>query len=288
MRRSSHEPGVGSTMNVVAWAVTAVAVYGAVVGGMYLGQRRLMYFPSETTPSPAQWSVPEMTPVRLRTEDGLDLLAWYKPAAPGRPTLVFFCGNAGHLGYRGGKLRAFLDQGYGALLPAYRGYSGNGGEPHEAGLYADGRAALAFLDGEAVGADRLVLYGESLGSGVAVKLAVEAAEAGTPVAAVVLEAPFTSVPDVAQRRYFFLPARALVLDRFDNASRIGRIAAPLLVFHGERDGVVPVGFGKGLFEAARDPKTLKLYPRAGHNDLYEHGAARDVLAFLDAHLEPGG
>jgi fermentation-respiration switch protein FrsA (DUF1100 family) len=266
--------------------LTSLAVYGVLVGAMYLAQRRLMYLPNTAVPDLARSGVPEMQPVSLETEDGLTLLAWYRPPpAPRRPVLVFFHGNAGHIGYRGYKIRPYLDASFGVLLVEYRGYGGNPGGPTEPGLYADGRAAMDFLDRQGVAPDRLVLYGESLGCGVAVRLASERA-ANRPVGAVVLEAPFTSIAALAQRHYFYLPAYWLVKDRFDIESLIAEIGAPLLVFHGERDAVVPIGFGRALYAAAAEPKEAKWYAGGGHNDLHDNGAARDVIAFVERRLAP--
>ncbi|MFQ5984928.1 MAG: alpha/beta hydrolase [Alphaproteobacteria bacterium] len=259
--------------------ILAVASYGLIVGSLYLAQRRLLYFPDRSQPDLARSGVPEMEEVRLATDDGLELLAWYRPAEQGRPTLVFFHGNAGHIGDRGGKVRPYLDAGLGVLLVSWRGYGGNPGRPTEEGLYADGRAALGFLDAAGVPAWRVVLYGESLGGGVAVRMAAE-----REVGALVLEAPFTSVADVAARHYWYLPARRLLRDRFDAAARIARVRAPILVLHGERDAVVPVALGRALFAKAPEPKEARFYPEAGHNDLHHSGVAKAVLDFLTRHL----
>lgn len=218
-----------------------------------------------------------MRPVTLQTEDGLALLAWWAPPrAPDRPVIVFFHGNAGHIGYRGPKLRIFLDRGYGVLIPAWRGYSGNPGKPHEAGLYADGRAALRFLDEQEIPDAQRVFYGESLGAAVAVELA-----AGGAGGAMVLEAPFTALPEVAAAHYPIFPARRLVKDRFDSAAKIGRVRIPMLVVHGERDAVVPVRFGRALLAAANEPKEGAFIANAGHNDLYRFGVSGRVIGFID-------
>ena len=175
----------------------------------------------------------------MTTADGLSLFSWYLPPRAGRPVIAHFHGNGGHIGYRAERLRRFAGEGYGVLLAEYRGYAGNPGTPCEAGLYADAEAALAFLVAQKIAPSQLVLWGELLGSGVAIYLAAQ-----RPVAGVILEAPFTSVAAAAQHHYAFLPAVALVRDRFDSLSRIGRIGAPLLVMHGERDMIVPVRHGR--------------------------------------------
>jgi hypothetical protein len=159
-------------------------------------------------------------------------------------------------------------------MAEYRGYGGNPGTPTERGLVADGAAALDFLDGEGIAANRLVIYGESLGSGVAVLLAAQ-----REVAGLILEAPFTSVADVAQHHYSFMPASALVRDRFDSLARIGQVRAPILVLHGERDRVVPLRFGRALFDAAPEPKELWLAREAGHEDLARYGALERSATF---------
>ncbi|MEE8202279.1 MAG: alpha/beta hydrolase [Alphaproteobacteria bacterium] len=268
---------IAPLLRFFAFAITG---YAALVGALYLGQRRMMYFPDASVPSPAMWGVPEMQPVALDTADGLRLLAWYRAAAEGRPTLVYLHGNAGHIGYRGEKVRAYLDAGYGVLLLSWRGYGGNPGSPSEDGLYHDGRAALAFLAGEAVPPARVVLYGESLGGGVAVQMASE-----QRVGALVLEAPFTSLADVAARHYWYVPARRLVRDRFESIAKIARIGAPLFIFHGEEDRIIPVALARQLFAAAAEPKEARYFPAAGHNDLYDHGAAQAVLDFLGRTFE---
>ncbi|MCG8695821.1 MAG: alpha/beta hydrolase [Minwuiales bacterium] len=261
--------------SVIRLVVIAAVGYLVILCLMFAFQRSLLYLPGKTLPGPAMAGVPDMTPVTLNTADGLALTAWYKAPPPGRPVIVLFHGNAGTIAHRGFKARFLIDSGHGMLLAPYRGYGGNPGKPTEEGLYADGRAALAFLAEQGIAADQLVLFGESLGGGVAVQLATE-----TDIAALILEAPFTSVPDVAAAHYFYLPVRPLAKDRFESIDKIGKVRAPILVFQGEDDEVVPVRFGKALFEAAPEPKQSVFLPNARHNDLYNHGAADVVLRFL--------
>ena len=254
------------------WRHAAPASLGAL-------QRALTYYPDHTRPTPAEAGVPELAPVVLETEDGLLLLAWHAPPrADGAPSLIYFHGNAGHIGMRGFKVRAYLNAGLGVLLTTWRGYSGNPGTPTEEGLYADGRAARAFLRALGTGDERQILYGESLGTGVAVHLAREAAPA-----ALVLEAPYSSIADIATGRIPLLPVRPLIVDRFDSAAKIGKVAAPLLIVHGERDRTIPVRLARKLHKRARKPKEAVFIPEADHADLTEFGLAAIVLEFLARH-----
>lgn len=258
------------------------ALYLLVAIGLYLGQRRVLYLPDNNTPEPARAGVQEMERVSLATEDGLSLTAWWRPpATPDRPTLIHFHGNGGHIGHRGLKMRPYLDAGFGLLMVEYRGYGGNPGRPTEQGLYRDGRAAVAFAEDAGIPRHHLVLYGESLGSGIAVQLASEGR-----TAAVILESPYTSMAAAAAHHYPWLPARTLIHDRYDSLSKIARIHAPLLILHGERDRVVPVGMAHELMDAAAEPKEAAYFPEAGHEDVYRHGGAEAVLAFL-GRLDPG-
>lgn len=218
-----------------------------------------------------------MEAVTLLSEPDLELTHLYRPPrAPDGPVVVVFHGNAGHAGYRVAKFHALLDAGFGVFFAEYRGYGGNPGSPDEAGLTADGRAVMAHIRSEGIDPARIVLYGESLGNGVAVKMAAE-----HPVAGLVLEAPYTSMADVAQAHYWYLPARWLVLDDWDIAGRIGEVGAPVLVVQGEADRVIPVRFGKQVFELAPEPKAALFHPRAGHNNLYRYPeVAETVIAFV--------
>lgn len=255
-----------------------VAGYLAVVGGIYVFQRNMLYVPSGTTPSPLASGVPEMDVVKLTTADGLELSSWYRPAGGDRPTIVYFHGNAGHIGNRGTRVRPYLDAGWGILLVSYRGYGGNPGSPDEEGLYRDGRAAMAFLAAAEVPPERTVIYGESLGTGVAVHIAAEQARASRPVGALVLEAPLSSATDVAAYHYPWAPVRWLMKDRFDSKAKIAAVATPVFIYHGERDTVVPIRFGRALFDAALDPKESLWIPDAGHSGL---DADQAVIDFLD-------
>jgi fermentation-respiration switch protein FrsA (DUF1100 family) len=256
-----------------------LVAYAALLGGLFFFQRQLLYFPDKTRPGLAGLEQLGVREVVLSTEDGLSLLSWYLPGRPGRPVILYFHGNGGHIGHRVERMLRFAREGYGVLMPEYRGYGSNPGTPTETGFNADARAALGFLGREGVAPNRLVLYGESLGSGVAVELATR-----HQVAGLILEAPFTSVAEVAQCHFPYVPAARLVIDRFDSRSRIGRVRAPILVLHGESDRVVPVRFGRALFDAAPEPKEGWFVPQAGHEDLARYGGLDIVVAFIERRL----
>jgi len=265
---------------LIVLLVAATGGYGVIVATMYLAQRRLMYPAPPHTADPPEAGVPEMVEVWVRTADGLDLRGWHRAAPSGGPTLVYLHGNAGSLAVCAEKLRPYLDAGLGVLMLAWRGYSGNPGRPYEAGLYADGRAALDLLAGAGVVAGDVVLYGESLGTGIAVHLARERAQAGTPVRALVLEASYASMAEAAQANYPWLPARWLVRDRYDSLAKIAAVGTPTLILHGERDAVVPVGHARLLHAAAPDPRRLLTFANHGHADFDPQSLAAEVLSFL--------
>ena len=261
--------------------LTIAGVYITLVAVLYLLQRSMLFHPDPPRPEPADFGVGEMQAVTLDTEDGLRLLAWWSPPADETlPVLLFFHGNAGHIGYRGEKLRPYLDRRWGALLVAWRGYSGNPGQPSEPGLYADGRAALAFLIDRGFPPSRQIAYGDSLGAAVVVELARK-----NRFGAVVLEAPFTSVADIAQAIYPFIPVRPMVRDKFASIEQISEIHSPLMVIHGEADSVIPVSHGHRLYNAANEPKIRYIVPGAGHNDLQKFGLGNKVITFVESYME---
>ncbi|MGE0258129.1 MAG: alpha/beta hydrolase [Alphaproteobacteria bacterium] len=261
-------------------AGVAAAGYFAVVAGLYFYQRQLLYHPDRARPRLGPLAELGVREIAVPTADGLSLLAWYLPAAGGnRPVVVYFHGNAGHIGHRAERLERFAREGYGVLLLEYRGYGGNPGEPREAGLFEDAAAALRFLEAHGVRGSRLALYGESLGTGVAVGVA-----ARSDVGAVVLESPYTSIAAAAQFHYPFVPAARLVSDRYDSLSRIGRVRAPILMLHGARDDIIPPSHGEALFAAAPEPKEQWIAPLAGHADLVRFGALDAAVDFIERHI----
>ena len=259
------------------WVLFAVGLYFLATALVFFFQRRLMYFPNLERPTPEVSGDPEMKEVSIQTEDNLSLLAWYRPPVKKEmPTLIYFPGNAGHLGMRAYKVKPYLDFGFGVLLTTWRGFSGNSGKPSEEGLYRDGRAALDYVQNNSFHPANLILYGESLGTGVAVHLALE-----QPPVALVLEAPFSSACDVAKIRLPLFPVRSLIFDRFESDKKISSIVAPILIVHGAKDKTIPIRLARKLFTFAKQPKSMHVFNSAGHNDLYHHGMDNIVLKFIN-------
>lgn len=261
--------------------LTLALGYATVVLLLYVFQRNLMYFPGGAPGLPTATLAPEMTVHAIVAGDRTETISWFARPPEGGKIVVFYHGNAGNIGDRDFKARHFIDRGYGVMLVGYRGFGGSAGKPTEAGLYADARAAIAFLQSEGYGPRDLVLYGESMGSGIAVQMAKELAESDTSVSGVILEAPFTSMADAAAFHYPWLPARLLVRDRYDSLAKIGNIDAPLLVIHGDLDRTVPEPLGKQLFSAAIEPKEGIWLGGAGHVNLYDFDLLSPMLDWLD-------
>lgn len=239
----------------------AIASYLIFLVLMYAFQRELLYLPNERYLTPEQMGITNISEVNIKTEDGLELLSWYKKPELGQKTIVFFHGNASNINGRVGLFRKIIRNGYGLLALEYRGYSSNPGEPDEAGLYSDARAAVNFLIKEQKIAEKdLILFGRSLGTGVAVQMATE-----FDTDSLVMISPYDSMPDVAQHLYWYLPAKYLLKDKFDSASKAHLISEPVYIFHGPEDRVVPIENGRKLYSKITSEKTFIELEGVGHH-----------------------
>ena len=257
--------------------------YLVAVASLWAFQRALIYSPDRVdyVPPSHYEMLAGVQEIGLATSDGVHLKAWYAPAPEDRPTVVMFLGKGGSLRSQRYRVQLFRDAQMGVLLLAYRGYSGNEGEPSEEGLYADARAALDWLEASGVPDRSIALYGASLGSGVATEMAVE-----REYGALVLEAPYTSIVDVAAARFPLVPVDLLMIDRFDSLSRIDAVEEPLLVMHGAADRVVAQRFGRELFDAADAPKTGFWPEDVGHKDIFDRGGFEVARDFIESRVKP--
>src|SRR5687767_4969616 len=252
------------------------AIYLVTTAASYVLQRDLLFHPNSLRMTPRALALPKVAELELPTPDGERLVAWYAPAAEGQPTLFYLHGNAGSLAHRAGRVRLYRSNGYGLFMLAYRGFSGSTGSPSEATIVADALMAYDRLKALGPRDEEIVVYGESLGTAVAVQVAANRRPAG-----LVLESPFSSAVDVGSYLYPLLPVYWLLKDRFESLEHIHKVKAPLLVLHGEDDRIVPARFGRKLFDAAPPPKKAFFFIGATHYTLYEHGAFERVRSFLD-------
>jgi len=262
-------------MVTVKWILIVGALaYCCVLALMYVFQRSLMYFPDPARLAPAAAGFPRAEEVSFKSDDGEPLLAWQVAPHGDKPVVMYFQGNAEGFKPRVGRFSWLTADGTGLLALCYRGYGGSTGRPTEDGLIRDARAAYDFVRKRDPG-KRIILFGESLGTGVAVALAAE-----REVAGIILDAPYTSTAEVGAAAYPFAPVRWLIKDSFHSDERIARVHAPLLILHGERDNIIPVRFGEKLFALGHEPKRIVHFPLGGHVDLDDYGAAKVVKEFL--------
>jgi fermentation-respiration switch protein FrsA (DUF1100 family) len=272
---SGRRPSAGVRLGGFGARLLAVALllYIALVAAFTVFQRQMMYHPDPALVAPNVTGLP-VQEVRLTTADGEHLVAWYLPPLAGKPVILYFDGNGGVLSRQTDRWRAIAHAGVGFLAVGYRGYSGSSGHPTEDGLHEDARTAYAWVAARYSVHD-IVIQGHSLGSGVAVRLAAE-----RPARALILESPFTSTVDVAERWIPLLPVRLFLQDRYMSRDWIGRVHCPVMVVHGDQDGVIDFSFGRQLFALANPPKTFVRMPGGGHDDLVGRGLYDHIWAFL--------
>jgi pimeloyl-ACP methyl ester carboxylesterase len=267
-------------MIMLKWIAAICAVgYLGFAALMYVAQRALMYLPDSTRTAPAAAGFPQAEEVVLDTADGEKVIAWHLPPRGEKPVILYFHGNGGALRDRVPRFQKIAAAGVGLIALSYRGYGGSTGTPTEAGLIADARAAYAFAAAR-YPPQRLALWGESLGTGVAIALATE-----KPVARMILDAPFTAAVDIAAAHYRLLPVRLLMKDQFRSDERVARVKMPVLIMHGDADTVVPIAYGERLFAMIPGDKRFARFPGAGHVDLDSYGGAETALKFLAEPLD---
>ena len=244
---------------------------------LFVFQRSYLYFPDKETIPHHYFDEFNIKEVKHTTDDGLTLAGWFKqPDNSNTNVFLLMHGNAGHVGHRVEKFRKILEAGYGFFFLEYRGYGGNPGKPTEKGLHLDAVSALNFLREQKIPDQKIILYGESLGTGIAVQLATT-----IKAKAIILETPYTSMAEVAQQHYWYLPAKWLVFDRFELLGIIGNIKSPLLILHGEKDKIIDISFGQKVFEVAPQSKEAIFVPHAGHNNLFDFKVDEKILLFLE-------
>ena len=263
-------------MIVLKWIlVIAAIIYVGGVAALFLLQRSFLFpVPARERIAPAAAGLPHVEEHVLTTADGEKIIVWHVPPKPGRPVILYFHGNGDYLAAFFPRFRDLVADGIGIVAPAYRGYSGSTGSPSEQGLLQDAAAAYAFTAARH-GPDRIIAWGFSLGTGVAVAVA-----AGQKIDKLILEAPYSSVADIVALRFPFFPVRLLVRDPFRSDERIALVRVPLLVMHGADDQTIPIQFGEQLFALAHEPKRFVRISGGGHENLQSFGAIETAQRFI--------
>lgn len=254
--------------------IVTAGAYLAFVGLLYVMQRGLMYPGESRHTTPVEAGLPQATEEIVTSADGERIILWHVPPKGEQPVILYFHGNGGALRGRVRRFTALTADGTGLVALSYRGYGGSSGSPSEEGILNDARAAYAFANAR-YPATRIVVWGESLGTGVAVAIAAE-----KELAKVVLEAPYTSTADIAASIYPIVPVRLLMKDQFRSSERIAQVTEPVLVLHGDRDSVIPIEFGRRLFALITSPKRFVELRGAPHEGLDAYGALAEVKKFI--------
>ena len=242
---------------------------------IFIFQRKILFNVSGRPNSPEYYGLSDIQVVSISTYDSVKLLAWFHKPKLNNPILIYFHGNSYDIGERSYRIKRYIDNGWGVLLLSWRGYSGNLGKPTEKNLYIDGKSAVQWIkQNTKYSYNNIVIYGESLGAAVAVELGSRAR-----YKSIILEAPFKSIYHIAKKRYFAYPTKYLILDKFDNLSKIHMIKSPLLIINGKKDEITPYQHGAELYNNAKEPKKYLCIDEAMHNNLYDFNIDKDVINF---------
>ena len=245
---------------------------------VFFFQRNILYHPSVDNYLKDQAVIEptEIEKVKITTKDNIDLIGWfYNKDIEKFKTILFFHGNAGSLENRTYKLNHFKDLNVNFLIIAWRGFSGNKGNPNEMGLYEDAESAIKWLKMKGVNEKNIILYGESLGTGVAVQVAQNQNYAG-----VILESPFTSMVNMGKKYYPFFPVSFLLKDKFESYKKINNIFVPVLIMHGKVDKIVPYDMGKKMYELANEPKFFYSQEYGDHMIEYDEKLLSALKKFI--------
>lgn len=239
-------------------------LYLLAVVAMFTLQRQLQYHATNRGPSPGEAGFRNVEEHLLVASDGIEIVLWHSRAPAGAATILYLHGNGGEMADRPKRFATYQAAGLGVAYLSYRGFGPSKGKITETGLHDDAATAYQWLMDQGIQPARLAVVGESLGTGVAVRLAAD-----HEVGALLLEAPYTSTADIAASVYPWLPVRFLMLDQFRSIDHVGRVRAPLFVLHGDQDSTIPLRFGQALFAAANDPKEFHLAKGKGHEALFD-------------------
>ena len=253
-----------------------VLIYLTITFILYYSQRSLLYHPSENNYSGDKLIVP-IDKVKILTDDNIELIAWHHKKKGNYKTILFLHGNAGSLENRIHKINHFNYMDVNFLIVAWRGFSGNRGKPTENGLYIDAKSAVKWLTNKGVNEEDIIIYGESLGTGVGTEIAQNKNFAG-----IILESPFTSMVDAGADKYPIFPIRLLLKDKYESDKKIKNIKSPILIMHGEVDKIVPFWMGKKMYDLANEPKYYYFSKYDDHMMEYNDKLLSELKKFINS------
>ena len=254
-----------------------ILIYFFILIFTYIFQRNLLYHPTENNYSGDKITV-SVEKIKIKATDGIELISWFHNKDINKyKTILFLHGNAGTLENRIHKINHFKNMNVNFLLVAWRGFSGNKGQPTEEGLYEDARSAVSWLKSKGVLEKNIVLYGESLGTGVATEIAQDNNFAG-----IILESPFTSMIEAGKNVYPYLPVKLLLKDKYESYKKIKKIKIPILIMHGEVDNIVPFYMGKKMYELANEPKYFYFSKYDDHMMEYNQNLLKALKDFINS------
>ena len=264
-------------MSLINILILILLGYLVITFVLFFFQRNLLYYPAINNYSGEKLNV-SVEKVKIKTEDNIELLSWYHKKNSGDyKTILFLHGNAGTLENRIYKINHFKNMNVNFLIIAWRGFSGNKGKPTEKGLYEDAKSALRWLANKGVKEESIIIYGESLGTGVATEIAQNKNFAG-----VILESPFTSMVDAGKIHYPFFPIKLLLKDKYESDKKIKNIKSPILIMHGKVDKLVPFWMGEKMYELANEPKYSYFSEYDNHMMEYNKKLLNELQKFIDS------
>ena len=250
-------------------------VYLIVTLGLYIFQRKLLYYPNFNSDIKGDGLSHSFENINIKTKDNINLKGWFHLKDLKKKTILFFHGNAGSLDNRIYKLNLLGNLDINFLIIAWRGYSGSSGKPTELGLYQDAKSAVNWLNLKGITEKNIILYGESLGTSVAIEIGQHKNFAG-----IILEAPFTSMADTGKKHYPFFPVKLLLKDKYENENKIKNIKFPILVMHGKKDKIIPFYMGKEIYNLANEPKSKYFTENDDHMMEFNQNLVNKIELFL--------
>ena len=262
-------------MSFTKLVILIIVTYCLLLTFVFFYQRKLLYHPNFSNHVTGDGLIHSIEKINIKTEDNIDLKGWFHLKDLKKKTILFFHGNAGTLDNRIYKLNFLGNLDINFLIIAWRGYSGSSGKPTELGLYQDAKSAVNWLNLKGIVEKNIILYGESLGTSVAIEIGQNKNFAG-----IILEAPFTSMVDTGKKYYPFFPVKLLLKDKYESKNKIKNIKFPILVMHGKKDKIIPFYMGEAIYNLANKPK-FKYFPdNDDHMMDFDENLVNEISSFL--------